>query len=88
MKKHHIFKIKKLNYNDFNSQNQTYINPWLYTTITMVVLMIIIGGITRLTDSGLSMVEWRPIWGFLPPISDEEWKRVFLTLHEFTRIYF
>ena len=58
--------------------NQTYINSWLYTTIIMVVLMILIGGITRLTDSGLSMVEWRPIWGFLPPITDEEWKRVFL----------
>ena len=57
--------------------NQTYINTWLYTTIVMVVLMILIGGITRLTDSGLSMVEWRPIWGFLPPITDEEWKRVF-----------
>ena len=57
--------------------NQTYINSWLYTTIVMVVLMILIGGITRLTDSGLSMVEWRPIWGFLPPITDEEWKRVF-----------
>ena len=57
--------------------NQKYINTWLYTTIIMVVLMILIGGITRLTDSGLSMVEWRPIWGFLPPITDEEWKRVF-----------
>jgi cytochrome c oxidase assembly protein subunit 15 len=57
--------------------NQKYINIWLYTTIVMVVLMILIGGITRLTDSGLSMVEWRPIWGFLPPTSDEEWKRVF-----------
>ena len=57
--------------------NQKYINTWLYTTIVMVVLMILIGGITRLTDSGLSMVEWRPIWGFLPPITDEEWKSVF-----------
>ncbi len=61
----------------FLSPHQKYINSWLYTTIFMVVLMILIGGITRLTDSGLSMVEWRPIWGFLPPISDEEWKRVF-----------
>ena len=57
--------------------NSKYINSWLYTTIFMVVIMILIGGITRLTDSGLSMVEWRPVWGFLPPISDEEWKRVF-----------
>ena len=43
----------------------------------LVLAMIVIGGITRITDSGLSMVEWRPIWGFLPPISDEEWRRVF-----------
>tara|TARA_Y100000991_G_scaffold75910_1_gene57094 strand:+ start:90 stop:1097 length:1008 start_codon:yes stop_codon:yes gene_type:complete len=59
------------------SHNPKYISQWLYSIISMVVLMILIGGITRLTDSGLSMVEWRPIWGFLPPISDEEWKRVF-----------
>ena len=59
------------------SSNSKYISQWLYTIIFMVILMILIGGITRLTDSGLSMVEWRPIWGFLPPISDEEWKRVF-----------
>ena len=57
--------------------NSKYINLWLNTTIVMVAMMILIGGITRLTDSGLSMVEWRPIWGLLPPISDEEWMRVF-----------
>ena len=68
------------------STNQSYINSWLYITISMVILMIIIGGITRLTDSGLSMVEWRPIWGFLPPTSDEEWKRVF-TLYMSTPEY-
>ena len=83
--------------------NQTYINIWLYTTIVMGVLMILIGGITRLTDSGLSMVEWRPIWGFLPPITDEEWNRVFslymsspesifknqgLSIIEFKKIFF
>ena len=39
--------------------------------------MVIIGGITRLTDSGLSMVEWRPLMGFLPPLSAAEWERVF-----------
>ena len=85
------------------STNQSYINSWLYTTIFMVILMIIIGGITRLTDSGLSMVEWRPIWGFLPPTSDEEWKRVFtlymsspeyifknqgMSINEFKQIFF
>ena len=54
-----------------------YISTWLILNISMVILMITIGGITRLTDSGLSMVEWRPIMGFLPPISELDWKRVF-----------
>ena len=53
------------------------IRIWLLSTIIMVILMILIGGVTRLTDSGLSMVEWRPLWGFLPPISQFEWNRVF-----------
>ena len=66
--------------------NSKHINLWLKTNILMVVIMILIGGITRLTDSGLSMVEWRPIWGFLPPTSDEEWKRVF-TLYMSTPEY-
>ena len=40
-------------------------------------MMIIVGAITRLTESGLSMVEWRPLIGALPPLSDTEWLRVF-----------
>lgn len=40
--------------------------------------MIVVGGITRLTESGLSMVEWRPLFGTLPPLSDSEWQRVFM----------
>lgn len=43
----------------------------------MVVAMMLIGAITRLTESGLSMVEWRPLFGALPPFSDAEWERVF-----------
>jgi cytochrome c oxidase assembly protein subunit 15 len=43
----------------------------------MVFAMVMIGGITRLTHSGLSMVEWKPLIGFLPPLSDGEWQRVF-----------
>ena len=39
--------------------------------------MIFIGGATRLTGSGLSMVEWRPFLGFLPPLTDKEWIRIF-----------
>ena len=79
------------------------ISTWLLTVIVMVLLMIVIGGITRLTGSGLSMVEWRPIWGFLPPLSEYEWNRVFslytnspeyikinngMNLEEFKKIFF
>lgn len=50
---------------------------WMFVTCGFVVAMIMIGAITRLTDSGLSMVEWRPLIGALPPMSEAEWDRVF-----------
>jgi cytochrome c oxidase assembly protein subunit 15 len=43
----------------------------------LVAVMVVIGGVTRLTGSGLSMVEWRPLMGTLPPLTDAEWQRVF-----------
>ena len=43
----------------------------------MVLIMVMLGGVTRLTDSGLSMVDWRPITGWLPPINLEEWQAIF-----------
>lgn len=50
---------------------------WLGCVALLVFGILIIGGITRLTDSGLSMVEWRPLMGILPPLSDGEWQRLF-----------
>ena len=50
---------------------------WLIAVALMVALMMLIGAITRLTESGLSMVEWRPLIGALPPLSEAEWYRVF-----------
>ena len=50
---------------------------WLAATAFMVFAMMLIGAITRLTESGLSMVEWRPLIGALPPLSEAEWQRVF-----------
>jgi cytochrome c oxidase assembly protein subunit 15 len=50
---------------------------WLFFTAFMVFAMAIIGAITRLTESGLSMVEWKPLIGALPPLHQEEWERVF-----------
>ena len=43
----------------------------------MVLIMVILGGVTRLTDSGLSMVDWRPITGWLPPLNTQEWQAIF-----------
>lgn len=50
---------------------------WLLAVATLVVVMVVVGGITRLTESGLSITEWKPITGALPPLSQSDW------LHEF-----
>lgn len=50
---------------------------WLFGSAAAVYLMIVVGGITRLTQSGLSMVEWAPIMGALPPIGEAAWMDVF-----------
>ena len=50
---------------------------WLIILTAMVFSIIIIGGLTRLTDSGLSMVDWRPILGTIPPLTSDEWIGIF-----------
>lgn len=51
---------------------------WLYTGCLLVFAMVVIGGITRLTGSGLSITEWRVITGTLPPLNDGQWQEEFL----------
>ena len=78
------------------------IRLWLSALGILVVLMIVVGGLTRLTDSGLSITEWRPVAGALPPIGVEAWEAEFdkyrqipeyqlqnegMTLAEFKTIY-
>ncbi len=53
------------------------IRAWLMLLFVLVVVMIAVGGLTRLTDSGLSITEWRPITGALPPMSAAEWEAEF-----------
>ncbi len=50
---------------------------WLYTVCALIFAMVVLGGITRLTGSGLSMVEWDPIFGVVPPLSEAAWQEVF-----------
>jgi cytochrome c oxidase assembly protein subunit 15 len=46
---------------------------WLYCLAFLVFLMVLVGGATRLTDSGLSITEWKPVTGIIPPLSHEDW---------------
>jgi cytochrome c oxidase assembly protein subunit 15 len=50
---------------------------WLFTIAGMIMVMVVLGGATRLTGSGLSIMEWAPLMGALPPMSDAEWHRLF-----------
>ena len=50
---------------------------WLFMVAGMILVMIVLGGITRLTGSGLSIMEWAPLRGVLPPMNDAEWQRLF-----------
>ena len=49
------------------------ISNWLYSVAFLVFIMVVVGGITRLTESGLSITEWKPITGALPPLSEADW---------------
>lgn len=60
-----------------NNKKARRVAIWLFFTAALVFIMAIIGAITRLTESGLSMVEWRPLIGSIPPLNDAEWQRVF-----------
>ena len=76
---------------------------WLFFCCAMIFAMVLIGGITRLTESGLSITQWQPIEGVLPPLSAAEWNDAFaryraipqylavhpdMTLAQFKNIYF
>ena len=57
----------------------------------MIFVMVVLGGVTRLTESGLSMVDWRPVAGFLPPMSESAWQEAFSAYRdspEFQRVNF
>ena len=59
------------------SKSSRAISWWLLITLIMVAAMIVLGGATRLTNSGLSITEWKPITGALPPLSHEAWLNEF-----------
>ena len=75
---------------------------WLVIMAALIALMVLVGGATRLTESGLSIVEWKPVTGTLPPLNERQWEEAFegykaipqyrelnagMTLHEFKTIF-
>ncbi|RLA03706.1 MAG: heme A synthase [Gammaproteobacteria bacterium] len=64
-----------------NRLHNRRIAAWLFVCCLMVYAMVILGGVTRLTGSGLSMVEWDPIFGILPPLDQASWNETF-TLYQ------
>jgi cytochrome c oxidase assembly protein subunit 15 len=50
---------------------------WLFGVAALIAIMVLVGGATRLTESGLSIVEWKPVTGTLPPLSQDQWTAAF-----------
>ena len=53
------------------------VRVWLFIGVVMVFIQVVIGGVTRLTDSGLSITEWAVIQGTIPPLNEAEWVEAF-----------
>ena len=60
-----------------NKHQKKYISFWLAFMFCMVSLIIVVGGLTRLTDSGLSITKWELFAGFMPPLNDNHWNNYF-----------
>ena len=86
-----------------NNKYKNYLNLWLVSLLLLLVSMIVIGGLTRLTGSGLSITNWDLLSGILPPMNDLQWNNYFslykeipqytlinsnMTMDEFKIIYF
>ncbi len=57
--------------------SDTAVRIWLWLVAFLVFAMIVVGGATRLTDSGLSITEWQPILGAIPPLNEADWREAF-----------
>lgn len=60
-----------------SSSQQRQIARWLLAGVAMIMVQVLLGGITRLTESGLSITEWKPITGMLPPLTAADWASEF-----------
>jgi heme a synthase len=68
---------------EMTPKDRKYLRIWYWCGALFVFLILIIGGITRLTGSGLSMVDWRPIMGIIPPLTESQWQEAFEQYKQF-----
>jgi len=59
------------------TSRNTAVRGWLIAVAALIALMVLVGGATRLTESGLSIVEWKPVTGTLPPLTEAQWHEAF-----------
>ena len=64
-----------------------FINYWLISLLIFIAIIVIVGGLTRLTDSGLSITTWDVVSGILPPLNTNEWEKVFNLYKEIPQFY-
>ena len=62
---------------DYQASNDRFVRGWLISIAALIAIMVLVGGATRLTESGLSIVEWKPVTGALPPLNHEQWTQAF-----------
>ncbi len=58
-------------------RNRILVAVWLFSVSAMILVVIVLGGVTRLTGSGLSIMEWAPVAGALPPLTQTDWQKLF-----------
>ncbi len=61
----------------YQASHDRAVRGWLISIAALIAIMVLVGGATRLTDSGLSIVEWKPVTGALPPLNQEQWTQAF-----------
>jgi cytochrome c oxidase assembly protein subunit 15 len=67
---------------DVRKRERRRVAAWLLVCAALVFAMVVVGGVTRLTRSGLSIVEWQPLVGAIPPLSDADWQALFAKYRE------
>ncbi|RCL02072.1 MAG: Heme A synthase [Candidatus Tokpelaia sp. JSC189] len=65
--------------------NRRFVRNWLYIIFLLLVAIVLVGGATRITGSGLSITEWKPVYGILPPIGEVQWQREFEKYQQITQ---